>query len=141
MTIRGPSNLIPYNKENLEIVSKIIVDNLTPDLLPKKWIPRNESNPMFGHCHTSSACLQKVFGTKNIKLYRGKDDEEIWHWWCVDTNNQLIDITVDQYHSVGKTPPYEQGEKASILGWGYKKRVLELLERVDKVLKKKETKW
>jgi hypothetical protein len=123
-----------YDKENLEGVSKIIVDNLTPDLLPKKWRKRNSITPMFGHCHTASACLQKVFGTKNIKLYRAKDDEDIWHWWCVDANGKRIDLTADQYYNVGRTPPYEQGEKASILGWGYKKRVHELLERVEKVL-------
>ena len=126
--------LISYDKENLERVSKIIVDNLTPDLLPKKWHKRNSINPMFGHCHTSAACLQKVFGTKNIKLYRAKDYEEIWHWWCVDADDKRIDLTADQYYNVGRTPPYEQGEKASILGWGYKKRVHELLERVEKVL-------
>ena len=123
-----------YDKENLEGVSKIIVDNLTPDLLPKKWRKRNSITPMFGHCHTASACLLKVFGTKNIKLYRAKDDEDIWHWWCVDANGKRIDLTADQYYNVGRTPPYEQGEKASILGWGYKKRVHELLERGEKVL-------
>jgi hypothetical protein len=119
-----------YDKENLEGVSKIIVDNLTPDLLPKKWRKRNSITPMFGHCHTASACLQKVFGTKNIKLYRAKDDEDIWHWWCVDANGKRIDLTADQYYNVGRTPPYEQGEKASILGWGYKKRVHELFDIV-----------
>ena len=126
--------LISYDKENLELVSKIIVDNLTPDLLPKKWRKRNSINIMFGHCHTASACLQKIFGTKNIKLYRAKDDEEIWHWWCVDIDDNRIDLTVEQYHTVNRVPPYDQGEKASMLGWGYKKRVHELLERVEKVL-------
>ena len=51
-----------YNKENLKLVSDTIIRNLTPDLLPKKWVERNASNPMFGHCHTASGCLQKVFG-------------------------------------------------------------------------------
>ena len=36
-----------YNDENLEIVSQAIRNNLTPDLLPKKWVQRNASNPMF----------------------------------------------------------------------------------------------
>ena len=131
--------LISYDKENLELVSKIIVDNLTPDLIPKKWRKRNSikgGSLMFGHCHTASACLQKIFGTENIKLYRAKDHNDIWHWWCVDKDGKRIDLTSDQYYGYGRLPPYDQGEKASILGWGYKKRVQVLLERVEKVLDK-----
>jgi hypothetical protein len=123
-----------YNSENLKLVSGIIVNNLTPDLLPKKWVERNSSNPMFGHCHTASACLQKVFGTKNIKLYRALDDEGIWHWWAVDLNGKLIDLTVDQYTSVGRTPPHVDGTKASTLGFEYRKRVLRLLDKVTNQL-------
>ena len=81
--------MLDFNNDNLNMVSKIIVHNLTPDLLPKKWIERNNSNPMFGHCHTASACLQKIFGTKQLKLQRALDDEGIWHWWCIDKNSNL----------------------------------------------------
>ena len=111
-------------------MSGIILKHLTPDLLPKKWIDINKTNPMFGHCHTSSACLQKVFGTKNIKLYRALDQWDVWHWWCVDKDGMLIDLTVDQYLSLNREPPHAQGTKASMLGFEYRKRVLRLLELV-----------
>ena len=68
--------LISYDEENLKKVSEVIVSNLTPDLIPKKWKKRNSITPMFGHCHTASACLQKIFGTKEIKLYRAVDFSE-----------------------------------------------------------------
>ena len=123
-----------YNEDNLKLVISSIKNNLTPDLLPKKWIERNGTNPMFGHCHTSSACLQKVFGSKIIRLWRGLDDEGIWHWWAVDMNGNLIDITSEQYTSVGRVPPYNVGVKASMLGFDYRKRVLKLLDRVTKEL-------
>lgn len=123
-----------YNENNLKMVSDIIVKNLTPDLLPKKWVERNSTNPMFGHCHTSSACLQKIFGSKNIKLYRAIDDEDIWHWWAVDKEGKRIDLTADQYYSVGRTPPYDAGEKSSMLGFGYRTRVLQLLDKVSNEL-------
>jgi hypothetical protein len=123
-----------YDKKNLKLVSDIIIRNLSPDLLPKKWVERNSNNPMFGHCHTASGCLQKVFGTKNIKLYRALDDEQIWHWWVVDVNGDLIDLTAEQYYSQGRNPPYNDGIKASILGFDYRKRVLRLLEKVTKEL-------
>ena len=125
---------IPYSKENLNIVSQLIKNSLTPDLLPKKWVERNSTNPMFGHCHTASACLQKVFGTKNIKLYRGLDDEGIWHWWAIDKDGELIDLTDDQYYSQNRIPPYDIGEKASMLGFDYRKRVLKLLDQVTNEL-------
>ena len=127
--------LISYDEENLEKVSKLIVENLTPDLIPKKWRKRNSITPMFGHCHTASACLQKVFGTENIKLYRALDEEDIWHWWCVDKNEKVIDLTADQYYTLGRIPPYDKGEKASMLGWSYKNRVFDLLKKVEKKLK------
>lgn len=123
-----------YNETNLDLVSKVIINNLTPDLLPKKWVERNSSNPMFGHCHTASACLQKIFGSKNIKLYRALDEEDIWHWWVVDKEGKLIDLTSDQYYSMERTPPYETGEKSSMLGFGYRTRVLQLLDKVTNEL-------
>lgn len=122
-----------YNKENLQKVSKLILENLTPDLLPKKWLDRNKTNPTFGHCHTASGVLYKIFGSKNLKLYRGFDGE-IYHWWVLDLNGNIIDLTADQYWSVGKVPPYIAGTKAGLLGFDYRKRVNTLLERVNSKL-------
>lgn len=126
--------ILDYTPENLKIVSDAIIRNLTPDLIPKKWISLNEKNPMFGHCHHASACLQKLFGSKNIKLYRALDDQAIWHWWCVDKDGVLIDLTVDQYLSQGREPPHDKGEKSSMLGFDYRKRTLRLLELVTNEL-------
>ena len=123
-----------YNEQNLKLVSDLIVKNLTPDLIPRKWRQRNSVNPMFGHCHTASACLQKIFTTKELKLYRAQYQQEIWHWWVVDNNGKLIDLTSKQYTDWNKEPPYENGQKASMLGFGYRTRVLELLERVKEEL-------
>ncbi len=131
--------MLDYTPDNLKLVSEVILDNLTPDLLPKKWIKRNESNPMFGHCHTASACLQKIFGTKIIKLYRALDDEGIYHWWAVDKEGHLIDLTVDQYYSTGRKPPHESGTKSGMLGFGYRVKVLTLLDKVLKQLQSKGT--
>lgn len=128
-----------YNTHNLTIVSDLIKNNLTPDLLPKKWVERNKNNPMFGHCHTASACLQKIFGTKELKLYRALDDEDIWHWWCVDKNENIIDLTEDQYYSENRTPPHKDGQKASMLGYGYRKNVLLLLNKVQELLPVQQT--
>ena len=121
---------LDYNEETLKKVSDLIMKNLTLDLLPKGWMMRNFSNPTFGHCHTASGCLYKIFGPEQVKLYRGLDDEDIWHWWIVDKNDNIIDLTQDQYLSTGRIPPHDKGEKAGLLGFGYKKNVIMLLDRV-----------
>ncbi len=122
--------LISYDKENLDKVSKLIVDNLTPDLVSVKFRKRNSIEPLFGHCYAASAVLQRAFGTKNIKLYHAKDDEDIWHWWAVDKDGKIIDLTVNQFYNTGRTPPYDKGKKAGQLGWSYRKKVEKLLTKV-----------
>ena len=128
------TKLISYDKENLDKVSKLIIDNLTPDLVAVKFRERNFIEPLFGHCYAASACLQKIFGSKNIKLHHAKDDEDIWHWWTVDKDGEIIDLTVNQFYNMGRTPPYDKGKKSGQLGWGYRTRVKKLLERVKKGL-------
>lgn len=125
-----------YNDQNLKLVSDLIMKNLTPDLIAKKWRERNSTNPTFGHCHTASGCLYKIFGSKNVHMYRGFDGE-IYHWWIVDKNGKRIDLTSEQYTSIGKVPPYDVGEKSGLLGFDYKKRVIKLLERVMAQLENK----
>lgn len=127
-----------YNEDNLNKVIASIRNNLTIDLLPKKMVERNikgGSNGSFGHCHTASGVLYKIFGPKNLHMYRALDDEGIYHWWVVDKNGKIIDPTSEQYTLLGRQPPYDKGEKAGMLGFDYKKRVLSLLERVFNDLK------
>ena len=126
--------IFEYNETNVKLACDLIMKNLTPDLLPKKWVERNKTNPMFGHCHTASACLQRLFGTQNIKLYRGLDEEGIWHWWAVTKEGKKIDLTADQYYSQGRVPPYVNGTKASMLGFDYRKRTYKLLELIQNQL-------
>ena len=120
-----------YNETNLKIVSDLIIKNLSADLLPKKYREENQVNKTFGHCHTASACLQKIFSSKELTLYRAIDYRDIWHWWCVDNENNIIDLTKEQYTSIDKLPPYENGEKSSMLGFAYRTRVQELKTRVS----------
>ena len=125
--------MLEYNNENLKIVSELIRKTLTPDLIAKKWRERNSRNPTFGHCHTAAGCLYKLFGPKAMHMHRGFDGE-IYHWWVVDKNGNIIDLTSEQYTSIGTVPPYEQGEKSGMLGFGYKTRVLVLLDKVTSEL-------
>ncbi len=122
--------ILPYNKTNLKKVSRSIVRNLTQDLLPKKFWFENGRNPMYGHCHNASGCLYKIFGSTNVHLYRAKGEDEIWHWWVIDKNGTVIDLTESQYSKRKVKSLHSMGSKAGLLGFDYKKRVLTLLERV-----------
>jgi hypothetical protein len=126
-----------YNEENLNLVIDSIKRNWSIDLLPKKMRDRNingGSNGTFGHCHNAAGVIYKIFGPKNVHMYRALDDEGIYHWWIIDKNGKIIDPTSEQYLLLNRIPPYDNGSKAGLLGFDYKKRVLTLFERVRKDL-------
>lgn len=126
--------LLKYNKTNLRRVSKAIVRNLTHDLLPKKYRAKNARNPMFGHCHTASGCLYKIFGSQSLHMYRALDQMSIWHWWVVDRDGTVIDLTADQYAKSVVRNLHGNGKKSAMLGFAYRTRVFELLSRVRREL-------
>ena len=128
---------IPYNKRNLNRVSKSILKHLTSDLLPKKYHETNKKNRFYGHCHNASGCLYMFFRSQNMHMYRAYDEktskqlnENFYHWWIVDKNNQIIDLTASQYSQVDVKKLYRIGEKGNILGFNYKKRVKQLFNKV-----------
>ena len=131
---------LSYTAKNVRQVISCIRRNLTSDLLPKKWIGLNQKNRLFGHCHTASGCFYKIFGHQNCHLYRFKDqsrklvDEDMFHWWIVDKNDRILDITANQYqhHSKILMKLYKNGEKSGLLGFNYKVRVNTLLNKVTK---------
>jgi hypothetical protein len=122
--------LFSYNQLMLNTVSVAIRRNLTPDLLPKQYVERNTKNHMLGHCHTASGCLYYIFGSKHLHMYRALDQSNIWHWWVQDRSGTIIDLTAQQYTATYVVTLYKQREKASMLGFSYRTRVLELVERV-----------
>lgn len=128
---------IPYNKRNLNRVSKSILKHLTPDLLPKKYHETNKKNRFYGHCHNASGCLYMFFRSQNMHMYRAYDEktskhlnENFYHWWIVDKDGQIIDLTASQYSQVDVKKLYKIGEKGNILGFNYKKRVKQLFKQV-----------
>ena len=125
---------IEYNPENLERISKLIIDNLSPDLLTNVYRSEMNRHPLVGYCHTASAALQKIFTKEVISLYRGMDDEDQYHWWNVDKEGKVIDLTADQYYSLGKEPPYENAQKMSMMGYRYAEKVYALLDRLERQL-------
>jgi hypothetical protein len=134
---RRKEPLLSFTNSNITKVKKSILNNLSFDLLPKKWYGINESNLTFGHCHNATGTFYLIFGSENVHMYRAYDEktskqlnENFYHWWIVDKDSQIIDLTSSQYSQSYVKKLYKIGEKGSILGFDYKKRVKKLFNEV-----------
>jgi hypothetical protein len=111
---------------------------LTPDLLKPEYRERNATNPMFGHCYVATEALYHL--TKDdwpgrFSIFHGKDDEGIIHWWLHDNQDiKIVDITADQYLSVGKTPPYDRSRRGAFLTKKPSKRAVVVMNRMKNEL-------
>ena len=105
---------IPQDKEGIEFIAAQIyiklvgdsADNALADMLGVK------PNPLKGKCYEASALMYDIFGSKLLTLYRKKDFEGIYHWWCIDKWNRVIDITAEQYEIEGHEVPSSNMENA-----------------------------
>jgi len=119
----------PYSMTEIESVMGYISNNLTPELVTKKYRAENATNPMFGHCYHSSQALFYLMDTNVLEQRTAIDYHDEAHWWLVDTtNDKIYDITADQYYHVGQTPPYP-GKKKPWYGWKQRphQRTLDLM--------------
>ena len=124
-------NTYEYPKD-LNKVTTLIQQNLNPKRLSPKYREINLSNPLYGHCYHSTQCLYYFFITKPLQIMSAKCEYSGNHWWLQD-GDKIIDITSDQYYSVGKTPPYDKGKKSNWYGWRQQphKRSLVLMNEVQ----------
>jgi hypothetical protein len=120
-----------YSEANMSLVMGSIRKNLTPDLLSTKYREDNKTNPMFGHCYHSTQALYYLMDTDSLIPMSAIDYRNDPHWWLQD-GDKIYDITADQYYSVGKLPPYENGKPSKWYGWKQRphQRSLNLIVRV-----------
>ena len=120
-----------YEPAVIHAISRIIADQLTPDLLTKKYREENATNPMFGHCYHSTQALFYLMDTDKLVPMSGIDYRNDTHWWLQD-GEIVYDVTAEQYWSVGQNPPYDTGKKTSWYGWKQRphQRSLKLIMRV-----------
>jgi hypothetical protein len=113
------------------LVMGLIKRHLTPDLLTPKYRAENLSNPTYGHCYHSTQALYYLMNTDKLVPMSGIDYREDYHWWLQD-GERVYDVTGDQYYSVRKLPPYQNGKKSKWYGWGQRphQRSLDLIVRV-----------
>ena len=106
-----------YNyPEDFELISNLIRDNLTIKMCPPRYREKNLGNPLFGHCYHATQALYYFFEDANLKVMSAPCDIAGSHWW-LQNGDTIIDITDDQYLSVGKKPPYDKVKESKWYGW------------------------
>ena len=130
-TRRLTFNPYEYSEYNMCLVMGLIKRQLTPDLLTPKYREENQINPTYGHCYHSTQALYYLMNTDTLIPMSGIDYRGDYHWWLQD-GERVYDVTGDQYYSVGKLPPYQNGKKSKWYGWGQRphQRSLDLIVRV-----------
>jgi hypothetical protein len=120
-----------YCEYNMALVMGLIKRNLTPDLLSPRYRAENQTNPTYGHCYHSTQALFYLMDTDKLQPMSGIDYRGETHWWIQNDDN-IYDLTAEQYLSVGKLPPYAVGKKSKWYGWKGRphQRSLDLMVRV-----------
>jgi len=130
-TRRLTFNPYRYSEANMALVMGLIRRNLTLDLLTPKYREENCNNPTYGHCYHSTQALFYLMDTDCLVPMCGKDYREDYHWW-LQNDDKIYDITAEQYYSVSKLPPYQNGKPTKWYGWKQRphQRTLDLIIRV-----------
>ena len=135
---------VPYSLSCLSQCLVKLEECLTPDLLTPKYREENESNPMYGHCYHTTQAMYYLLDTDTLDIMSAIDWRGDKHWWLRDreTNND-IDMTADQYYSIGKEPPHEDGKISKWYGWKARVhgRTLTLIEKMVGQVDSIQTLW
>ena len=120
-----------------------IQKHLTPDLLKSEYREHNITNRMFGHSYVATETLYHllkqdyVIGsnfpikqTDKYDPYHAKDENGISHWWLQDELGNKLDVTIDQFLSEDRQPPYDIAMKGWLLIKQPSKRSKELMTRI-----------
>ena len=121
----------PSSQVDLVNLSQAIVENLSPDLLSPTFArsAMAKTNPLFGHCYIASEALYHMAGGKKsgLRPCRLKMPDNQWHWWLVDSDQRIIDLTAGQFE---RRPQYELGVRAAFLSKRPSARARKLMARI-----------
>lgn len=118
-------------KKQINLIDRIVC-NLSDDLLKKEYKNIPHRNKFTGHCYVASETYYHL-SNKNLKVYHIKH-ENTTHWFLKDDNNNIIDITKDQFK---KPVPYQKAKRGFFLTKTPSKRSLKLIDKVINTTNKK----
>ena len=134
---------IPYSLSSLSACSTKLEECLTPDILTPKYREENQNNPMYGHCYHTTQAMFYLLDTDALDIMCGTDWRDDKHWWLRDRETGYeVDMTSDQYYSIGKEPPYDNGKVSKWYGWKNRPhmRSLKLIKKMQPIARI-ETEW
>lgn len=119
------------NIDQINAISKKIVDNLSPNFLNKKFKGKIKNN-YSGHCYLASETLFHLTGGKDVWSVRNaRDSDNIVHWWLIyKQTGDIIDLTKRQYTDFNIIPPYKKGKSGFFLTKKPSKRCLQLINKI-----------
>ena len=101
---------------------------------------KKTANPYEGMCYVASVVLKNLVGRKAI-LWKVKDQNRQFHWWCETKEGEVIDLTSKQYSLKSVAVPSsgmsarlkEQGRRMSFASYKKKEeRMMEIIEELKK---------
>lgn len=121
-----------------ESVARLIIANLTPDLLTAEWsaLRTEESHPLLGFCYVASEAMYHLMGgaTAGWTVFRCDLPGGGTHWWLTDPTGTAVDLTAEQF----PTPPdYRTGRRTTFLSKQPSKRASRLIARVQTAIGEK----
>ena len=112
-----------------DVIHKI-QSSLTDTLLKPEYRNVSKRHKYYGHCYVASETiyhLAKMFQLGNFRPQNNRDSNGVSHWWLIDDENNIIDITKTQYTDTGLTPPYDNDVGRGFLTKAPSKRALILI--------------
>ena len=86
----------------------LVKSELQNVLIPNIYSNNKIKHAMYGHCHHASLALYKLLGGKDegYKLQKAIDELGIIHYWLINKDNLILDVTAEQYTDLGRPLPY-----------------------------------
>lgn len=101
---------------------------------------QKKNNPYEGMCYCASVCMKKLAG-RDVILWKTRDHNNQFHWWCETKDGEVIDLTKQQYELNNISVPSsgqaaslkEQGRRMSFASYKKKEeRMMEIIEELKK---------
>lgn len=116
---------------DIESIIKSIQENLSEDLLKKKYRREVYPHVTTGHCYLATEALYHLIGKElGYKPMCCSLGEGRTHWYLQHPDGSIADPTAEQYLAVGEEPPYHLGKGKGFCTLYPSKRAVTLMERI-----------